>query len=57
MLEKIIKELETELNNLPPPTHSDFQKDSSPKKSKKKAHNSPKELKEEVIEEIDMSYG
>ena len=35
MLDKIVTELETELNKLPPPTQQDFQKD-SPQKAKKK---------------------
>lgn len=55
MMEKAVKELETELNKLPPPTHSDFQKELSPTKPKKKKLQSIKETSQE-IEEIDVSY-
>lgn len=58
MLEKAIKELEGELNKLPPPTHSDFAKQASPVKPRRKHLEDIPENKEEInLELVDVSYG
>ena len=57
MLEKAVKELEMELNKLPPPTHEDLKKESSPTKPKRKNRQEKTNKDEVSLEEIDVSYG
>ena len=56
MLNKIIQELQTEMNKLPPPTSHDFEKEKSPKKPVAKEEK--EKIKSNVInvEDIDVSY-
>lgn len=59
MLQKAVKELEDELNKLPPPTSSDFKKQNlSPVKPRRKHLEAIKEASEDInLEEVDVSYG
>ena len=57
MLDKAVRELEKELNQLPPPTQQDFNKNDSPKKQRVKERQEKVEGKELTLEQIDMTYG
>ena len=57
MLDKAVRELEHELNQLPPPTQQDFNKNESPKKQRTKEGQEKVQGKELTFEEIDMTYG